>query len=74
MSRSDTSDDADNTAHQDILAHAARVMGSEKATQRWLDDPLLSMNGQRPADLLKTEEGREQLRTILGRIEYGVYL
>lgn len=44
----------------------------DKATG-WLDDANLLLGGATPRSLLSTPEGREQVLTVLGRIDYGVF-
>lgn len=56
-----------------VIAQAVEVFGSEKKARGWLDDPNLLLAGATPRSLLNTPEGREQVLTVLGRIEYGVF-
>ena len=56
-----------------ILAQAMRVFSSRRAAETWLQTPAYALNQQRPIDLLSTPEGADLVRTLLGRIEYGVY-
>jgi putative toxin-antitoxin system antitoxin component (TIGR02293 family) len=56
-----------------VLAHAIRALGSRKAAEDWLQRPTYALDHKRPIDLLATHEGVEMVRTLLGRIEYGVY-
>ena len=40
---------------------------------RWLQKPNRALGGAIPIDLLSSDLGADQVETILGRIEYGVY-
>lgn len=52
---------------------ATRTLGSQEAAKIWLNSPQLGLGGNRPVDLLTTESGREQVETLLLRLEHGVY-
>ncbi|WP_424140546.1 antitoxin Xre/MbcA/ParS toxin-binding domain-containing protein [Roseomonas chloroacetimidivorans] len=57
----------------DIVAYAARVLGSDGAAKWWLFSPMMLLGGQRPIELLAANEGAKRIVTLLGQIEYGVY-
>jgi putative toxin-antitoxin system antitoxin component (TIGR02293 family) len=57
----------------EITALAAQVLGNAEVAQQWLNQPALALSGAVPADLLSNPEGREAVRDLLMRIEYGVY-
>lgn len=46
--------------------------GDELATINWLQTPALALGHQKPADLLKTESGRQQVIEFIWKIENGV--
>lgn len=52
---------------------AAEVFGTITLAQNWFDQPAMALNQRRPSDLMGTIAGRELVRTILGRIDFGVY-
>jgi putative toxin-antitoxin system antitoxin component (TIGR02293 family) len=56
-----------------ILAQAIRVLGDRAEAEDWLQRPAYALNQQKPIDLLSTPAGVDMVRTLLGRIEYGVY-
>jgi putative toxin-antitoxin system antitoxin component (TIGR02293 family) len=56
-----------------VLAQAMRAFGSRELAEDWLQRPALALGQKRPIDLLATHEGVDLVRTLLGRIEYGVY-
>lgn len=39
----------------------------------WLDEPLPALGGARPADRLETQEGRELIASLLGRVASGTH-
>lgn len=52
---------------------AATVFGSDAEGRRWFEMPAMSLNQSRPADLMGTSAGRVLVKTVLGRIDRGVY-
>jgi len=56
-----------------ILARAAVVFGSQEQAEKWMIQPAMGLDRQRPIDLLATAAGRELVQEFLGRIHYGVY-
>ena len=50
-------------------ALAEGIFGERDTALAWLEDPQFAFRGQRPRDLLSSEVGREQVRTLLLRIE-----
>ncbi|MFZ5671623.1 MAG: type II toxin-antitoxin system Xre/ParS family antitoxin [Pseudomonadota bacterium] len=56
-----------------ILARAAVVFGSQEEAEKWMIQPAMGLDRQRPIDLLATAAGRELVQEFLGRIHYGVY-
>jgi len=55
-----------------VIARTVEVFGNSEKAMGWLDDPNLLLAGAPPRSLLSTPKGREQVLTVLGRIEYGV--
>lgn len=56
-----------------ILALAIDVLGSRDEAFRWLREPAYGLNQNRPIELLSTPAGVAMVRTLLKRIDYGVY-
>ncbi len=52
---------------------AIGVLGSQEAAERWLGSAAIGLDRRRPIDLLKSTEGCELVKTLLTRMEYGVY-
>jgi putative toxin-antitoxin system antitoxin component (TIGR02293 family) len=57
----------------EIYAYGYAVFSSESLFREWLFRKNQMLGGIRPFDLLPNSFGREELRTQLGRLEYGVY-
>ena len=55
------------------IAAASESLGAADKAARWLQKPVRALGGVTPLSLLDTDVGLEQVLTILGRIEYGVY-
>ncbi len=73
----------EKTLKTDISAHLIQIVDLytfgysvfEKTDkfQKWMRSEIRALAYQRPIDLLDTPFGINDVRTILGRIEYGVY-
>lgn len=55
-----------------ILALAEEVFADRAKGQAWLRRPTASCRGERPIDLLDTEQGVREVETLLGRIAHGI--
>ncbi len=56
-----------------VTEQAIEVLGSREAAERWLAAPAIGLDRRRPIDLLQSSEGTELVRTLLTRMDYGVY-
>ena len=56
-----------------VLAYGAEVLGSSDAAAKWIQHPNRALGGEVPLDLMDTSTGAEEVRTILGRIAYGIF-
>ena len=62
-----------------ILAMAAlydygfKVFGDNEKLNRWVAAPNRALGGKAPFDIIHSHFGGEEVKNILGRIEYGVY-
>jgi putative toxin-antitoxin system antitoxin component (TIGR02293 family) len=63
----------------DRLVRVARVLAASEATfgtrdkaGTWLRRPTAALGGERPLDLLDTEEGAREVSVLLGRIGHGI--
>jgi putative toxin-antitoxin system antitoxin component (TIGR02293 family) len=56
-----------------VTEQAIEVLGSQEAAERWLSSPAMALDRRRPIDLLQSSEGTELVKTLLTRMDYGVY-
>lgn len=56
-----------------VVEQAIDVLGSQDAAERWLSTPAMALDRRRPIDLLQSSEGTELVKTLLTRMDYGVY-
>ena len=56
-----------------IATRASEVLGSEEKAQLWLHRPNRALGNVPPLNLLATDAGIEQIESVLGRLEQGVY-
>jgi len=56
-----------------ITEQAIDVLGSKEAAEHWLSTPAIGLDQRRPIDLLQSSEGAELVKTLLIRMDYGVY-
>ncbi|MBW4024329.1 MAG: DUF2384 domain-containing protein [Proteobacteria bacterium] len=55
-----------------LLAATEETFGSPEKAKIWLRRPTAALNGDRPLDLIDTDEGARQVETLLGRIGHGI--
>lgn len=58
---------------ESILELGKHVLGTELEVKKWLHEPVLSLENQKPIDLIVTESGRRRVENVLLQIEGGVY-
>lgn len=56
-----------------VTEHAIDVFGSKDAAERWLVAPALALDQRKPIDLLQSSGGAELVKSLLTRINFGVY-
>lgn len=56
-----------------VTSQAIDVLGSQEAAERWLSSPAMGLDRRKPIDLLQSTEGTEMVKTLLTRMDYGVY-
>lgn len=56
-----------------VVHQAQEVLGSQEAAERWLSSPAMGLDQRIPLDLLQSSEGTAMVKTLLSRMEYGVY-
>lgn len=57
----------------DIYSYGFEVFEDKDHFRKWIQTPIRALGGKSPFDVLHTSFGREEVRNIIGRIEYGVY-
>ena len=62
----------EDQAESSVLHRAAEVLGDRSNAMRWLGTPVHALNYATPISLLHDSKGREEVLTLLGRLEYGV--
>jgi putative toxin-antitoxin system antitoxin component (TIGR02293 family) len=57
----------------DIYAYGYEVFDEDDKFNNWILRPNRALGGQSPYDLLDNQYGREEVKNLIGRIDYGVY-
>ncbi|HSK12320.1 MAG TPA: antitoxin Xre/MbcA/ParS toxin-binding domain-containing protein [Phnomibacter sp.] len=57
----------------EVYTHGFDAFGNGSAFHQWLQRPNKGLGGIIPFSLLDTQYGRQEIHTILGRIEWGVF-
>jgi putative toxin-antitoxin system antitoxin component (TIGR02293 family) len=57
----------------DIYSYGYEVFDDDNKFNNWILRPNRSLGGQAPYALLDNQYGREEVKNIIGRIDYGVY-
>jgi putative toxin-antitoxin system antitoxin component (TIGR02293 family) len=55
-----------------VVATAEETFGNQQKAGTWLRRPTSALAGERPLDLLDTDEGAREVETLLGRIAHGI--
>ena len=63
---------SDERAQNEILRRATEVLGEKSAAMRWLGTPVRALGFSTPISLLHDPHGREEVLTVLGRLEHGI--
>lgn len=56
-----------------VAQQATAVLGARDAAERWLNARAIGLDRRRPIELLTSSEGTTMVKTLLTRMEYGVY-
>jgi putative toxin-antitoxin system antitoxin component (TIGR02293 family) len=62
----------DEREQNEILRRATEVLGDKSTAMRWLGTPVRALGYATPIFLLHESKGRENVLTVLGRLEQGV--
>lgn len=57
----------------EVAALGNHVFNSPELFKEWLQRPLRPLDGKKPVELMVNMYGLETIKTLLGRIEHGVY-
>ncbi len=57
----------------DIYSYGYEVFDEPDAFNAWIFRPNKAIGGELPFNLLNNQYGREEIKNLIGRIEYGVY-
>lgn len=58
---------------ESVRRRALDIFGDEASAAEWLTTRIVALGGQTPIDTLMRVDGEEEVLTILGRIEHGVF-
>ena len=56
-----------------IYSYGYEVFEDRDRFNRWIFRPNQALAGQAPFDILQSTFGREEVKNLIGRIDYGVY-
>lgn len=59
---------------EQILMQATNTLGNRTHADRWLVSPVLALNRRSPCRLLVEPDGYPEVRDVLLRIEFGIYM
>lgn len=57
----------------EIYSYGFEVFENKERFNSWVNSPNNALAGKSPYDLLDSQFGREEVMSIIGRIDYGVY-
>ncbi len=57
----------------DLYAYGIEVFGQKEKFNKWLMSEIRALGFERPIDKLGTMLGMQEVKQIIGRIDYGVY-
>ena len=62
-----------NLSIEDVTSMAIEVFGNESVATKWLNSENRALDNRKPVDLINTFDGRELVKIVLGRLQYGAY-
>ena len=65
-------EEIEGQAETAVIHRAAEVLGDRADSLRWLGTPVRALDYATPISLLHDSKGREQVLSLLGRLEHGV--
>jgi putative toxin-antitoxin system antitoxin component (TIGR02293 family) len=57
----------------EIYSYGYEVFGDQARFNEWIFRPNRSLGGQTPYDLLDSQYGRDEVKNVIGRIDFGIY-
>jgi putative toxin-antitoxin system antitoxin component (TIGR02293 family) len=57
----------------DIYAYGYEVFEDKDKFNHWINESNKALGGQKPLELLNSQFGKEEVKRLIGRIDYGVY-
>jgi len=57
----------------DLYSYGFEVFEDETKFKEWVFRPNQALGGKQPFELLDNQFGREEVKNVIGRIDYGVY-
>ena len=57
----------------DLYSYGYIVFEDQERFNQWMFHPNQALGGRPPYDLIHNQFGREEIKNLIGRIEYGVY-
>ena len=56
-----------------VYYQTTQVFGARDKALRWLNTPIPALSGEKPFDLFDTFEGRQLVREVLRKVEFGEF-
>jgi putative toxin-antitoxin system antitoxin component (TIGR02293 family) len=57
----------------DLYSYGFEVFEDKDRFNQWMSKPNKALGGQVPYDLIDNQFGREEVKNLIGRIDYGIY-
>jgi putative toxin-antitoxin system antitoxin component (TIGR02293 family) len=57
----------------DLYSYGFEVFENEERFNQWMAKPNKALGGHAPYDLIDNQYGREEVKNLIGRVDYGVY-
>ena len=57
----------------DLYSYGFEVFEDKDRFNQWMSKPNKALNGKAPYDLIDNQFGREEVKNLIGRIDYGIY-
>ena len=64
--------DGEDQVQAAVIRRTVEVIGDQSDAMRWLGTPVRALNYATPISLLHDSKGREQVLSVLGRLEHGI--